>query len=59
MTTGNSGRGGPEWAQHLRMVVSDLWTALGEGREVDTHHVLRRVSQEMEQLARLLEAGTV
>jgi hypothetical protein len=41
------------------MVVSDLWTALGEGREVDTHHVLRRVSQEMEQLARLLEAGTV
>lgn len=48
---------GPERAQHLRMLVADLWWALGERYESHAPGLLRRLSQEVERLARQLEVG--
>jgi hypothetical protein len=48
---------GPEQAQHLRMLVSDLWWALGDRDEAHRPGPLRRLSQEVEKLARQLELG--
>jgi hypothetical protein len=48
---------GPERAQHLRMLVGTLWWALGERDESHAPGLLRRLSQEVEKLARQLEVG--
>jgi hypothetical protein len=47
--------GGPEVAQHLRMLVADLWSAMSNRRDSDAAPALRRLSQEVERLARRLE----
>lgn len=46
---------GPEAAQHLRMLVSDLWAGLSGHADEDSTVLLRRLSQEVERLARRLE----
>jgi hypothetical protein len=48
---------GPERAQHLRMLVGTLWWALGERDESHAPGLLRRLSQDVEKLARQLEVG--
>ncbi|HZU78809.1 MAG TPA: hypothetical protein VE991_02740 [Acidimicrobiales bacterium] len=57
-STGNGGLvDGAAAAQQVRLVVRDLWGTVGLDDKVDRHALLYRLSQDMERLARLLEAG--